>query len=471
MFPIHRGIITFSRLSNQVIEADIEGADIPTEAKFKGFTFFNTLIRAISHRDGKLATLYRWNIIHSHAPTLPAVFDERTLTGTYLYNVAQLSAGGNPGSIMTTESNPISVYKGHVKVDLTGVTHTNELRLYRTGGNLSEYFMVENVDPGTEYIDKRDDVTISVGQTGKYNYVDAPPEKLEGLTEHKGRLFGYVKDTLYWSEPGSADHWDKLKSFILLDRDITGIASAVFGLVIFMKGRIKLLAGTTPTDFNLATVTNSKGTLDTRSIQPVSNGVLFFSDDGMCFTDGRQVVELSYSPLGSHKWEVIDSVTTSRSYYALCTNFMEGSIDPARVIIKYNIDSKPQFSFLEADNIKGLGYIQGKLHHCKGTNIYDTLGKGERVLNYKSGNISEGIPTMVKEWNRVRLSGTFIGKFIVRIDDRNVIEEDIIVGISDEINMHIPKSKNKGKAISFEAIGAGIITSIEYSITPRGTTK
>jgi len=471
VFPIHKGIVTYSRLSNQVIESDIKGADIPTNADFKGFTFHNTLVRAISHRAGTLATLHKWNVIQAHSPSLPAVFDIRTLTGTYNYNVAQLAAGGSAGSIMTTESNPVSVYKGHIKVDLSKVVHTKELRLYRAGGNLSEYFMVENVDPTNEYIDKRDDVTISVGQIGKYNFVDAPPAGLEGLTEHKGRLFGYVGDTIYWSQPGNADHWDRVKSFVVVDRKITGIASAVFGLVIFMKGRIKLLSGDLPTSFSMSTITNSKGTQDTRSIQAVSNGVLFFSEDGLCFTDGRQVVELSYNLLGSRKWEVIDSMTTSRSYYALCTNFMEGSKDPARVMMKYDIDAKPAFSFLSADNVKGLGYVQGKLHHSKGEVLFDTLGKGERILNYKSGNISEGAPALVKEWDRARMSGYFVGLFIVSIDDREVIREEIELALDKELNLHIPKGKNKGKSISFEAIGAGLITSIEYSITPRKTTK
>ena len=471
VFPIHKGIISYSTLSGQVIEADVRGANVPTDAMFKGFTYFNTLIRAIAHRDDAKAILYKWNIIHAHAPTAIPVFDERTLSGTFLYNTSQETASGQHGPIMLTASNPISIHKGHMRVDLAGVTHTKDLRLYRTGGYLTEYKMVEDVKPTTVYTDKKDDVTIASHPTGVYNYRDAPPEGLMWLTEHKGRLFGSVGDTLYWSEPGDVDSWDRVKSFMILDRDITGIASAVFGLVIFMKGRIKLLSGNGPLDFNLSTVTNSKGTLDGRSIQSAREGVMFFSEDGLCFTDGRQVVEFSYKLLGSRTWNVIDSTTTDRSYFALCENFMEGTLNPARVIMRVDLEEAPKFSFLEADNVSGLGYVNGKLAHTKGDNLLDTLGSGERIFNYKSGNISEGIITMVKEWNRVRLSGEFIGIFIVRIDDREVIVEDVLVGINDELNFHIPKDRNKGKSISFEAIGTGLITTIEYSITPRSTTK
>jgi len=471
IFPIHKGIISYSTLSGQVIEADVRGANIPTKSKFKGFTYFNTLIRAIAHRDDELALLYKWNIIHAHSPAAIPVFDERTLTGTFLYNTGQETAQGQHGPIMLTESNPISIHKGHMKVDLSKVTHTTELRLYRTGGYLTEYKMVEDIDPTNTYADKKDDVTIANHPTGSYNYKDAPPEGLMWLTEHKGRLFGSVGDMLYWSEPGDVDSWDRVKSFMILDREITGIASAVFGLVIFMKGRIKLLSGNAPQDFNLSTVTNSKGTLDGRSVQSAREGVMFFSEDGLCFTDGRQVVEFSYKLLGSRNWNVIDSTTTDRSYFALCENFMKGTLNPARVIMRVDLEEAPKFSFLEADNVEGLGYVNGKLAHSKGGNLFDTLGSGERIFNYKSGNISEGAITMVKEWNRVRVSGEFIGLFIVRIDDREVIIEEIIVGIHDELNFHIPKGRNKGKSLSFEAVGTGIITSIEYSITPRGTTK
>ena len=173
--------------------------------------------------------------------------------------------------------------------------------------------------------------------------------------------------------------------------------------------------------------------------------------------------------VGNQRFDILDSTKTNRSYYALLKSGT--TLSESNIILRYDFGKAPVFSLLSGDIVKGIGTINGKLAHSDGNLLYNTIGEKERILNYKSGKIVEGMPTIVKEWDRVRITGSYRGLFKVYIDNRLVIEESILLQDSGLANFHIPKSMNKGKAITFELIGIGIIISIEYSITGRRTTK
>ncbi len=397
----------------------------------------------------------------------------QSLSGTFVYTVAQVvEGGGAEGPIMDVSSNPVSVHKGSVIVDTSGVTHAEPLRLYRTGGYLTRFTMVEDIDLPETYYDTRADMTIALGRQGVIDYVYGPPENLSWLTEHKGMLFGAVQNTLYWCEPGNAHGWDKLNSFIIVDRDITGLASTGNGLLIFMRGRIKLLQGESRLTFSLRTVTNEKGTIDSQSIQAVKRGALFFSEDGLCFTDGSSVQELSYDILGPQRFDTISSCATNRSYYAIVKAFTTDLLRESMVILRYDFGKAPVFSCLSADDISGVGIINGQLAHSTGELLYETLSQSERTFNYKSGLITDQAPTMIKEFDRIRVVGVFRGTLYIYIDEVLVLKEELTLSSAAGVyNSHIKKEANKGKAISFEILGKGFIGSFEYSLTGRRTTK
>ena len=474
VFPVHNVMIKYSPTTHQLIEDIGNSTLIPTLTSRKGFTMntaSSTLV--VSVYTALLAELANIGIWENDLENEPTWFNLRTITGTILYNVAQKTPDGlSEGPIMYVGSEPLNIYLGHIRVDLSDITHDEPLRLYRTGGYLTVYTMVEDVDPTTLYIDKRDDVTIALGRNGDLSYVDAPPEGLKWLTEHNGLLFGAVNNVLYWSLAGQSNSWDLLNSYAVMDREVTGLASCSNGLTIFMRGRSKLLTGATRAEFAIRALSNSKGTIDSKSIQAIDNGVLFFSEDGLCFTDGSIVQELSFSALGNQKFNVVDSMVTNRSYYALLSEYTNSSLNIARVILRLDYGTEvPIFTLLSADGVDGLGMVHGKLAHSSDGRLFDTLSGEDRVLNYKSGRMSEGYPTMVKEWDRVRVTGRFKGILKVSIDDVTVMEELIDVTNNNLVNKHIPKRVNKGKYIMFELIGTGFIASIEYTITPRKTVK
>ena len=484
VFPIHNAMIRFSPSTSQLIQETGTGSKIPTLTSRKGFvmnTASSTLALSIyTDYNAEQANIGLWENDLGNVPTW---FNVRTLTGTYLYNVSQRDSGDTTdGPIMDSDSTPVSIYKGHIRVNLTGIIHTNPLRLYRTGGYLTAYTMVENIDPTTEYLDKRDDVTIALGTPGTLAYSDAPPENLQWLTEHRGMLFGAVGNVLYWCQPGQPHAWDKLNNYIIMDRHITALGSCVNGLVIFMKGRTKLLAGYIKDEFRLLTISNSKGTTDSWGVQSVDNGVLFFGDNGLCFTDGALVQEVSYGPLGEQDFDVISSASTDRYYYALVRGYTNSSLNEARVILRLDYGGSQTFTLISADGIEGLGVLFGRLAHSMNDKLYDTFSKEERVLNYKSaeftgnsvsasGEITGSKPTHIKEWDRVRASGEFVGTIRVFIDNEVVIEEEISIDTKGVWNAHIPKRANKGKTLQFEVLGKGTLTSLEYSLTERKTTK
>jgi len=475
LFPHHGGVIRFSPTTNDVI---VSGREL-TEAKAcnkKGFASHGTFGHSIQSKscsvDTRSAYVTYWSAPVVSLNSALEYLNERTLNGTYVYNASQRTPDGtSDGPLMDMESDPVTVYKGHIIIDTTGIIATEPLRIYRTGGYLTRFTMVEDVDITNNYIDKRDDVTIALGRNGSYDFADAPPEGLKFLTAHRGRLFGIVGSKVYWSEAGNANKWDELLSFVVMDRVVTGLASCVNGLLIFMKGRINLLQGDDRTSYTLRTTSVEKGTVDSYSIQEASNGAFFFSSDGLCFTDGAQIRELSYNILGPQQFDCIDSAATNRSYYALIKGYTNGTLTKYLKILRYDFGKDPVFSKLSGDAVSGLGTIFGRLaHHSNGV-IYDTLAGTARKLNYRSGNITEGIPTMVKEWDRVRVAGRFVGKLIVYMEDKIAIEQTIDLKRDKLINYQFPKHANKGKTISFELVGTGFISSIEYSLTARKTVK
>ncbi len=468
IFPIHNGLVKFSTLTYQVVNTFNVGHRVSTNVKSKCFSFESGNVKSLYQDATSLLTSYGdWNSLDDGVPVW---FDVPTLSGTYSYNVSQRTPDGlSDGPIMAVESSPIEVRKGHVKVDLTNITHTEPLRLYRTGGYLTVFTMVENIDPTTQYTDTRADVTVSLGVKGAVSYNTAPKEGTRWLTEHRGRLFGAVGNTLYWSKAGDPNSWDSLASFIEVDREITQLCSVGNGLLIFMDRRIKLLLGTLNSDFQLRTVSASRGTLDSWSVQQSRNGAMFFSDDGLCFTDGATIEDISYYPLGVQNFNVLDSATTDRYYYALLVDYTSSKKLESKVILRYDY-AQNAFSMLSGENIDSLGLVDGILHHVSGGVLYKTEASGLRQFNYRTGNLNDQQDTAVKEFDRVRVSGKYYGNLKIYVDDKVVVDKDINIDTVIS-NLHIPKNNNKGRSISLEFLGYGEITGINYSLTVRRTTK
>jgi len=460
VFPVMGGALTYSRLTDQLSRWDNPKA--VSTRKPKGFVFANSHIVLVAG-----GQLIQWKF--SDKSVDYDLFDVRTLTGSYVYNVGQQTQSGVDGPVMLIETDPVSITKGHMHVDLSKVIHTNELRLYRTGGHLTVFKMVKDVDPGTTFEDKVDDVTLALAREGEYKQAYAPKAGMRFLTAHRGIMFGAVGNYLYWSKPGAHEQWDEVSNMKLMDRQIYGLVSCVNGLLIFMENRIALLAGSTPLEFDMRTVTDEVGSIDELGIRSVGTGAMFFSKKGLCMTDGIVVKDISYDLLGSIEFTTLACTSTDRNYYAVVNNWTE-SPEPFIVLI-YDITRDPTFTMIDASLVEGLGIVDGKIAHTNKGELYDTFGGiDEREYHYKSGNINMQQPTVVKEWDRVRLTGEFVGKLIVYIDDKVSIIEDID-SLNERVNLHLPKRDNKGKNIKFELIGKGDVVSIEYSITERKTTK
>ncbi len=462
VFPIMGGVITYSRVTNQT--AFWENPKAVSFLGPKGFTFSNYYIRLVAG-----SQLIQWKF--SDITVDYDLFDERTLTGSYVYNVGQQTQGGLDGPVMLVESEPISINKGHMHVDLTGVIHTNALRVYRTGGHLTMFKMVKDEAPLPidGFIDKIDDVTLALAREGEYQQAYAPPAGLKYLVAHRGMLFGAVRNRLYWSQPGFHEKWDEVTNMKIMDRLIYGIVSSVNGLIIFMEGRIALLAGSAPIEFDMRTVTADVGCIDELGIRAIGTGAMFFSKKGLCITDGVTVKDISYNLLGSIEFTTLASATTDRNYYALVNNWTES--DEPFVVMIFDITREASFTTISAARVKGLGVIDGKIAHTNKGELYDTFGgDGDREYHYKSGNINMESPTIIKEWDRIRVTGEFIGVLTVYLDDIVALKEDIDT-INERVNLHLPKHNNKSKNIKFELLGKGDVISIEYSLTDRKTTK
>lgn len=95
-----------------------------------------------------------------------------------------------------------------------------------------------------------------------------------------------------WKDPSSG-----LINQIDIDPDSTdmavGLAATPIGLIIFRQRSIYVLRGTDPTSWIQRRMTNSIGCVDARSIVEADNGVYFMSTEGLMWTDGTTLKNMS----------------------------------------------------------------------------------------------------------------------------------------------------------------------------------
>lgn len=379
--------------------------------------------------------------------------------GTYQYVYTYYNSDDGTESAPTPVSNELEVNSGHLQITLptTSTDHqvTNK-RLYRVGGNITQFTMVVELDSGTtSYIDTLKDTELDGRLLESDNY-DEAPAGLQFLSESYAMLFGAIGSSLRFTPIGVPNAWPP-EFQVQFDQDITGLGPVANGILVFTRFKTYIVTGTGPTSLSQQSLRGDQGCIAFESIQEATKGTLIWaSEDGLCTSSGNNVVNLTKSFIGKTLLDPISSVVNDEVYY--CHN-VDGSV------LSWDYRFQPTLKWLSlgtetlsVSNGILYGYSNGLLHLLyKDTN--------NLTFRYKSPLFVEGSFSENKTYKKVfiRSEGDIIINIII---DNKVVATSSLTGI-DTFQLQVPQQEQRGYSIQFEIEGTGIINEIEYVASPR----
>ena len=343
-----------------------------------------------------------------------------------------------------------------VGIKLFNIPTGFKVKLYRRGTSSALYkyitttsdeFFLDNLAdiPGTQYLD--------------FNEIREVKD-LQGLVEHKATLFAFRGANVYFSRPGKPNVWNELQS-ITINETVVGLASTPLGLLIFSKSATYLLGGTDKFNYTLASVSQSIGCSEYKSIQNIKNAAIWVYNNYLMISLGSAINNLTrtrfYLP---EKQKVINSVVVGDIYYLFMTNS----------IVKVDFSGpQPQITMETASNSSGANLNNELYYYSKDSKMlykaYNAVTK--QTLKYITGAFTGQSKDLIKEFAEVNV--VFKGSFEVQvfIDDVVVLTQNIISDKIDVAKLGIPTELNEGLSIYLSFTGIGEIHSFRYIFDNR----
>ena len=385
-----------------------------------------------------------------------AVFVEEediNVNGTYNYVYTFYNSLDGTESAPSPLSEDIVVSKGFVEFATPPVSsdpQVTHIRLYRIGGNLGEFTLVdEYAHPVAGLIkDTLSDVDVEGTILESVDYNEAPTG-LQFLVEAYGSLIGAVGDKVYYTPAGKPNAWPDT-NFIDFEADVTGIGVATNGIIVFSRYKAWVIAGTNSTTFVKYPLSGDQGCIEHKSIVQWSGSIIWASTDGICTTTGATAIVGSKVKLGKIALNPVNAVLFDEEYYLQETdgNVLVLDMRYGGKYKTYNLGS----SWL----VKALDVLYG----WDGTSLKPFFQGDAATFTYLSPEYSEGSLTELKIFKNfyVNLKGSV--SITVIIDGVDVITKSYT---SDGVyDIMIPQSAQQGHTVQFRITGTGTVREIEY---------
>lgn len=346
--------------------------------------------------------LYRANV--SYLPVSNHYSPSKNkLNGAYSYGVTFYNERDNTESEMTLIINDAYVVNGFF--DLTNIPQPDDeqvthVRLYRVGGALTAFSVIAELEVGvTTYQDLVPD-SLAGSANGSYGRYP-PPQNLQCLTEVFGTFFGIADAKLYYTTQANPNYWTLFP--LDLGAEATGLAICAQGLLPLTKEKSYYLSGTTTSAFRLYPLHGDQGCVSPWSVQPYSDGSLWMSSDGLCFSNGGKVQVLSKEQLGKITFSGIRaSAVYDEVYYMAHSSGV--------FIADFRHNNTVRFRTLSDTDIDGMGVFDDILYlHKDGTGsdaagLYSafTAEKNRRAL-WRSGQRVLVDPGNLKRYKHLKL--------------------------------------------------------------------
>lgn len=383
------------------------------------------------------------------------------LTGTYQYVYTYYNS--NDG----VESGPCQLSAEIVatsdQIVVSGITlptdpQVDKIRLYRIGGNLTDFsLVVELSNITTGYTDNITDTAILGDILTTINYVQAF-SGLHSLVEAYGMLFGIVGDKVYFTEIGLPWAWSEF-NFIDLPTAGTGIAVTPNGLFLFTETRTIVLTGTTPETFQPFDASRSQGCVSHKSIAYNNEQVTWVSKDGLCLSTGGAIEVVTKNKLGKVTIYPKQAVVYDEVYYLIDNNNLIWVVD-----YRYGGEIKQyQFSdvtYLCTGNDTLLGYnIDSYYELFKGVGVY--------TWQYLSPVFVNGAYTERKKYKSLYMRST--GSITITIYITGTLVLTKTVTATDTHEFKIPEEYKDGYSIQIGLTGTGEVHELDW--LPRGRAR
>ena len=251
-------------------------------------------------------------------PGLTAVLNGAgNLTGTYQYvytyynqNTGEESGPSAPTAEIAASANTIRLQL-FVNPPESQVTH---LRIYRVGGNLTTFTLVDTITVLSLIYDDNIADTDVDGRLLETTGWNAAKSGAQFLTEAYAMMFYALGDKVYFTPIGKPWAWPELY-FIDFPLTVTGIAVVHNGLLVFTKLKTYIITGNTPTTLSRYTLSESQGCKSHKTIAYMDTTPVWVSNDGLCASNGGAVQVISRDKLGVLKLTPIVAVALDDVYY------------------------------------------------------------------------------------------------------------------------------------------------------------
>ncbi|AFV51095.1 internal virion protein [Vibrio phage VPMS1] len=329
------------------------------------------------------------------------------------------------------------------------VTHK---RLYRVGGNLGRFTLVKELDKDVhEFIDNVADSKAEGVQLPLVN-AEPAPDGLAFMTEAYAMMFGATGATLRFTPIGVPYSWPTTY-FLEYDSDITGIAPAANGLLVFTRFRTHIVVGTSPETLSSYLLSGDQGCLAFESIQLIGTEVVWVSSDGVCRSSGGRPEVMTRKFLNKTSIKAVSSAVYDEVYYVLDETGKLLSVGDGIVKV---LDT----------GVERLAVANDVLFGRKGGVLQELFnGSSNLTFKYKSPIYTEGSFTTNKTYKKVFVYSTGYVKINIMLDGQLVATKELTGEDNHEIL--VPSEKQRGNYIQFEIEGTGEVYEIEYIATEQ----
>lgn len=203
---------------------------------------------------------------------------------------------------------------------------------------------------------------------------DAPPEELKGLTSAQNNiLVGFVKNQLYFSEPGVPHAWPA-RYAVTLPYDIVGIAAISGSMLVTTESYPYIVSGSDPAaGMSVSRIDALYPCLNAKSMVTMGYGIVYSTHDGLAlFSPGSGPNIITKLLYNNDTWETaLNPSTLIAEYYG--DNYVASHSSGGLV---FERDEKVGGFFVDTDYTFTASWydaITGKLYYVYGTNgdIYE----------------------------------------------------------------------------------------------------
>lgn len=317
--------------------------------------------------------------ISGSAPTQASSAESRTVVITYVSAYGE-EGPPSPASIVVSLDPSQSATYTNLGAAPSGNYNIATKRIYRssTVGSAAQFqFVAEIPVAQSSYTD-----TLSQTQLGEIlpseNWT-APPDELNGLRMlASGAAIGFVKNTVYLSEPNLPHAWPHKYP---LDFQIVGVEALDQSAVALTTGYPFVFDGVDPSAMSPRRLNERQSCVSKPSIVAMGGSVLYASPDGLVAVSVQQAEVVSSKHFSRKQWQELNpssfkAFTHDGRYIALYTK-----VNGTRGILIF--DPSGQSPFLTTSSLNATTAITAAHSDSRTDTLY--LAQGGNIVRYNAG--------------------------------------------------------------------------------------